>query len=65
VGEHVDHSAAGILHEEATDAPRLGGERIHDAQSAAHSLGMRGVNGVRVADVDPDAGEGSPSLAEE
>ena len=55
MGEHVDHGAAGILDEEATDAPRLVGERIYDAQSAAHGLGMRGVNCLRVADVDPEA----------
>ena len=55
MGEHVYHGAAGIFHEEATDAPWLVGERIHNAQSAAHSLGMCGVNCIRVADVDPEA----------
>jgi hypothetical protein len=55
MGEYVDHGAAGILEEEATDAPRLVGERIHDAQSAAHGLGMRGINCLRIADVDPEA----------
>jgi hypothetical protein len=54
MGEHVDHGASGILHEEATDAPWLVGEWIHDAQSAADNLGVRGVNRVRVAEVDPE-----------
>jgi hypothetical protein len=55
VGEHVDHGAAGIFNEEATDAPWLVGERIDDAQSAARGLGMRGVNCLRFADVNPQA----------
>ena len=41
VGEHIDHCAARILDEEATDAPRLVGERVDDAQPAAHGLGGR------------------------
>ena len=38
-----------------TDAPWLVGERIYDAQPAADGLGMRGINCLRVADVDPQA----------
>ena len=55
MGEHVDHGAAGILNKEATDAPWLVGERIYDAQSAAHNLSMHGVNCFRVTDVNPQA----------
>ena len=55
VREHVDYRAAGILHEEATHAPRFVGERIDDAQTAAYDLRARRVNCRWLADVEPEA----------
>ena len=55
VREHVDDRAARILDEEAANAPGLVGERVDDAQPAPDRLIMGGVDGRRIAYVDPEA----------
>ena len=55
VREHVDDRAAGIFDEEAANAPRLVGERVDDLQSPPYDLGVRGIDGRGVTDVDTEA----------
>src|SRR3954447_17775637 len=44
VHRHVDHAAVGVAHEEAADAPRLVGQRVHDLEAAGDGLGVQRVD---------------------
>jgi hypothetical protein len=55
VREHVDDRAARILDEEATNAPRLVGERVDDPQSSSDDLGVRGIDCRGFTDVYTEA----------
>jgi hypothetical protein len=58
VGEDIDDRAAGVLDEEAPYPPRLVPERIDNTQSALHRRGVRGVDSLGFAEVDPESWRG-------